>query len=551
MVRGHSAESLLTAGALLLGQLYERHPTDEEAHRSLLQPLREDVRRRAEGLLGQGWMFLAPQAILGIMKLALLMDHEPRLDPEMAFSHVVLLSLDLADDLGGGPHTGESYWPGTSFPQSLAMDTVQNQLFNHASDLGIELARWRRTRELAVEYDPVAAARFDAVFEEATGCSPEALFEVGFHALVKLREERSVRLSREAFAQHTRSESEVDAALALLATDLPTLAADVRQEVDAFGFQWAANSLRRHPLLRCDDGTFLVLNPEFLIERTCGSGFLWEVRHAINTGKAYGVSSRTARSRSLGAFGDFTGHVAEEYVADRLRNVAPNHGVFGRHLWREADLRAYWPEEDGKCCDFLIDGGNTWVALDAVDHPITAGAASSGSMQALEKDLERIVVEKAAQLNETIHRMIAGGGSLPDQLDRVPAPKYHPVVVAAAGFPWSPLMGPAVKQRLRERGSLQHPMIHPLTVITTSELEFIESAVDRGRGTLPGMLDHRVASNQTDVPFDVYLHRIALLGRPASMDAPMEAAFRQLALSLGLDPTSMGQPNDGSDADGE
>ena len=71
-----------------------------------------------------------------------------------------MLSLDMASDLGGeDPAPGDQLWMGT-VTNGLAIDLIQNQLFNHASDLGTSLARWRRRRDLAVAYDADQTAEF-------------------------------------------------------------------------------------------------------------------------------------------------------------------------------------------------------------------------------------------------------------------------------------------------------------------------------------------------------------------------------------------------------
>jgi hypothetical protein len=413
------------------------------------------------------------------------------------------------------------------------MDIIQNQLFNHTINLGSELARWRRGRDLAVAYDHYAAMQFDAVFEEATGCKPEVLFEVGLSAILKLREEKTVRLDPVIFNQLEYAPGEVAAAVDLVATDMDHLQELVVQEYEESGIDWAANSLRRYPIVRCQDGKLLVLVPQFLIQRVCGSGFHWEVLNELNGRRRRATGAAKSEAKQLiGSFGVFTGHAAEEYAADRLERIVPNHGGLAKQLWREQDLQQIWPDE--KCCDFLIDGGHAWVAMDAVNHAITAKAAAAGSVAALQQDLEYIIDEKAVQLDATIGRLIESGGSLPGQPAPHLRPRYHPVIVAAAGFPWSPIMAAAVHERLREKGLLQHDLIDPLTVITTQELEFLEHAVANGRVALVEMLDHRTQTHQVEVPVDMYLFGRASLQLPASLIEPLNVAFNHLAHALGL-----------------
>ncbi len=78
----HSLESLMSACARLLAELYDTHPTNRGTHRRLAQALPPPARNLAQKLLLDDWMFLAPQAIVGVAKLAPLSQHVPESDPD-------------------------------------------------------------------------------------------------------------------------------------------------------------------------------------------------------------------------------------------------------------------------------------------------------------------------------------------------------------------------------------------------------------------------------------------------------------------------------------
>ena len=278
------------------------------------------------------------------------------------------------------------------------------------------------------------------------------------------------------FSQLGHPPDQIAAAIDLLATDVATLAQLAAADVQAHDIEWTANSLRRYPIARCAGGALLVLHPQFLIERMCGTAFFWEVVNELDTRKRNGTKAQKREAKRLyGGFMEFTGHAAEEYVAERVVGPRGAGRALTKKSWREDELRGFWPE--GKCCDMLIEGVSSWVALDVVNHAITAPAAEAGLLSALENDIAIIVDEKAEQLNDTIMRLIDNDGALPGQPRRPFSPRYHPVVVAARGFPWNPVMERAIRVRLAEAGLLQHALIHPLTVLNTADVEFIESAV--------------------------------------------------------------------------
>ena len=272
-----------------------------------------------------------------------------------------------------------------------------------------------------------------------TGCSPEVLFEVGFAALLIPRS-HAVRLAPGTLGLLHHPPEEIGAAVDLLLAIGRRRSGRTRgAEHSDDSFNWGFNPLRRFPLVRCANGELLVLNPQFLLERICGTAYFWEVitelRRRIPAGAA-----KTAASRAIGKFGDYTGHVAEEYAADRFIRITPNRVGGPRQLWREDGLRKLWPK--GKCCDFLIDAGSSWIALEAVDHAIKAAASEAGSLDAFERDLELIVDVKARQLAGTILRLINAGGSLPGMPARLIPPSVSPGHRCRRRLPVEPHRGP-------------------------------------------------------------------------------------------------------------
>lgn len=522
LVYGHDRELLLWAVGALMAQLHEGHPGDRAVHEALAENLAPGPRKVAMGLLAQGdWVFLAPQALLTVAKYALLHRGSQQRPADGVTGDVMLAALGFASHLGAEP-ADEPFVLGT-ISEGIAADLFCNQLFNHSVDLGGELARWQRMRELAAEHQPQAAARFDKVFLDATGTTPQVLSDVGLVVLMRLRGNRTVAIDPMALDALQHPADQVAAAVDLLATDLDTLAAEMQAEVDAVGPNWSFNAMRRFPMFRRSDGQFVVLHPNFLAERICGSAFHWEVFNAV-------LSKKKVR----GAYGTFMGHVAEDYVADRLAQGAPGTGVLDKTLWREHELQALWGTAD-RCCDLLVDGGTCWVVMDVVNHRITQDAAEGGAPADIEENLRIIVDEKAAQIEATIMRLVAAGGALPGTPVRTQAPHYHPVVVAAAGFPWNAITAAAVEARLKEKGLLRHGAIRQLSVVTLDDIEYLEAALER-EATFAAVLDRRDAMGETNVALDSYLHRTTGLVRPASLKAALDASFDQLALALGLDP---------------
>src|SRR5450759_3104473 len=300
------------------------NPADPAVHRWLIRnTLANEALKKAELRLDQGnWLFLAPQVLLGLAKVALLLAPSAATrDPDRRRGEVVTAALGLATRLGAGPPpTDEPTFGGV--PRSMAIDLCCNQLFNRSIDLGTELGRHQQYRELAAAAFPHMAAQYDQVFLESTGTTPDALFDIGFSALLKQNEFQVAVIDPTTFEQLDHPKEHVTRGIELLAADTTTLAAAVERGVNEQGFEWSFTAMRESPMLKRTQSDLLILHPGFLIERICSSAFYWEVIAGLNA-RVEGGGQRGKEAKTLrGSFYDFTGHAAEEYVAERLGQIA-------------------------------------------------------------------------------------------------------------------------------------------------------------------------------------------------------------------------------------
>jgi hypothetical protein len=544
-IGGHGTEEVLTECATLMMQLFVTgNPADPAVHRWLIRStLANEALKKAELRLNQGnWLFFAPQVLLALAKVALLLAPSATTrDPDRRRGEVVTAALGMATHLGAGPPpTNEPTFGGV--PRSMAIDLCCNQLFNRSIDLGTELGRHQQYRELAAAAFPGGAARYDQVFLESTGTTPDALFDVGFSALLKQNEIHIAVIDPTIFEQLDHPKEHVARGIELLAADTITLAAAVEKGVNEQGFEWSFTAMRESPMLKRAQGDLLILHPGFLIERICSSAFYWEVIAGLNTGVDEGGQRGKEAKALRGSFYDFTGRAAEEYVAERLKQIAGPQTTLGKRLWREEEIKDSYPKtkREEKCCDFLFQGVNSWIALDSVTTRIPQAVSEGGSWERLEVAIARIVDEKAEQIEVTINRLIEGDGSLPGQPIPANKPRYHPVIVSYNGFPWNQIMANEIHARLIAKGLLQDSRIHPLTVIDIDDLEHIEYAVETGLCSFEQLLDERVDANEVGTPIDHFIYRKAGLKRPTSLREPMLRAFKQTGTALGLDVSLLG-----------
>jgi len=534
LVTRHSCDTVVAAAATLLATLFEDHPNDQQLQAELAASWTVGATRaRALALVNDGWVFLAPQAILAAVKLAFLFPTTGVGDPDHAVGNLIAASLGIAQFLGSSDDHQEP-WRG-GLPAGLAVEVVQNQHFNDHTPRAVALSRFRRLREIEAEHFGENAARFDSFFEEHTGCSIEALFDVGMTTWMAVNDSRTVRLARDRFDQLDYPPEVVDAALDLLAADEEDLRRLLQQEVERVGFDWAFNQFRRFPMFKAPDGTFVVIHPGFLTERFCGSAAFWEVRSRLPRTPSSGNGEQ---SRLAGLFEDHHGHLQEVYVGEALRQMVGAMGDGWPRVFDEKDLMERWPGRS--VCDFLIDFGTAVVPIEVVNHRLKESVIGGGSVEDLEDDLRIVVEHEGRQIDSVVELLRAD----PEFGGRTPSPVVYPLVVAAAGFPWGPVTARAAWAGLNEQGILQQAGVRPFQVLDLSDLEKIEAAVVRGEIGLLSLLERRHTAGEEHLPWDTWLDLQHIgLGRPPRLDGPLLAAFRQVAERLGFDPEAIEPPD--------
>ncbi len=531
----HEVEAVLTECSLLLAQLYEgRSPGDRTVQRRLAETcLLGEARTKALTLLeDDDWVFLSPQAVLGAMKLRLLGDSVPTTQtPRMGVRTATIAAvLALASELENADR--EDVERLGRLPRSLAMEIFSNQLFNRNLDLGAEIARFKRHRSLVHEKFPAEAEKYDRLFSKYTGTTVEALFCVGCYAILQQRQDRVVQMPPALFYQLDFADDVIRSAIGLLATSQDRLSELVREDDRRLDFAWSFNALRRYPMLELQDGNLLILDPAFVVSRALSTAYFWEIKSKSIDVIEEDEGDVPEAKRILGGFSGFIGHGAEEYVSDRLSQIDAPSGVIGKRVWREHEIQELRAERDpSKTCDFILDYGSAWIAIDVVTSRVSQRATEASSYTDLDADINDIVIAKAEQIESTIQWLISLEGSVPGQKIRSVRPRYFPLIVAFNGFPWNEVMAEEVHTRLRARKLLQDPMINPLVVIDVRELEYIETAAERG--LIFGALLEDVMSESKGVhPMGWYLARRTGLSWPKSLNQPLDEAFQELGDSV-------------------
>lgn len=466
----------------------------------------------AQALVNDHSVFLAPQLLLAVAKLAIVLEDPDReTTAEDPLANIIRVELGLGDWMGALPDNEHSQWG--DLPESLALELVANQHFNRSDDLKATLARYEaRWNVLPAQRDAVLAAEHERLFEERTGATLEDCAFVGFGLLAGALRGTS-RFHPNHLTQWTSTPGQA-AALNLYVADEKEVRNLLLAEMEAFGLDWSANTFRRYPLIRHADGSATLVDPDHLIGRMAGSAAHFEIEAAIKESP----KSVKERKRMYGDFKRFRGLVAEDLVRQSLREMTPGLPGGAQQLWTEDDLKAMWPNETA--CDFVLDLGEAWVCIEVVSHALTASVATATSTVKLDNDIKIVALEKAAQLDATIQRLISDESAFTGQ-PPVPGKRIYPVVVATSGFPVNALTTSVIRERVASAGLLRQPVTGPLEIVDQGDLEHIEYQQLCGNFTFADLLRLKTEAGMRNLAMDqfMYTEMHLELKRPPRSDA--------------------------------
>jgi hypothetical protein len=180
-------------------------------------------------------------------------------------------------------------------------------------------------------------------------------------------------------------------------------AEDVKDE-----FMWSFSAFYDRPLTRLSNGEVITIRPWFVDMKATPNGFFNTIDR-INREQG-GSYTRWARF-----FGRATEILGRKFISDYAPTLK---------RMDESDIAEQWGK--GKVCDcVLLD--DDWIALDFVFRRISKQTTTTGSVTDLALDLDKGVLGKLLQIDETLSKGLA----------KVPAPKGNifPLVVVCAPFP--------------------------------------------------------------------------------------------------------------------
>ena len=238
------------------------------------------------------------------------------------------------------------------------------------------------------------------------------------------------------------------------------------------GGTWDLRSFQEHPVLRFGDN-LLILDEGALLARIT-AGVYWYVHDHEKATR--GDKGRQAWTM---AWGD----IVEAATAEMLQRLTiPVLGASaGAGSFTEDDIEAAYPHSPhgAKRADFGIDFGDTICIFDATKAQLTTGTRSLASRDSFAKDMDKIVFDKALQLDQTARKLIDDESPLTGVSPAIPR-RLMPVVVTDTPFPYLPPVERYIQEQLEARGLFTEHLVGSLGVITFAEVEMLAGVTSKG-----------------------------------------------------------------------
>lgn len=370
--------------------------------------------------------------------------------------------------------------------------------------LGSEVARVRALFQLLArrsaershhQYCPV-----DQWFEEDYGLSSEEQLRVGFVLRWLPQQSTGVEAAfrqggwihrdlvdamKHGFSLEGKALDAVSADRSWYAGQLPPT---TPESIGAFDFR----AFLERPFVRTRDGDLLLTAP-----------------HCIDTWLSHGFHRRLlASARKRGQrrrYASYFGHLIEDYCLDLVK------GVYQR---RQGALvlgeQSYGAGGGKRTSDIALSLGADLLLFEVISsspHDETLFASNAGD--AFLRDLRRIVLRKAQQLDNCAAALLDGEAVLPTVEIRE-LRSIYPLLVIGGHLP----QGKAMFSMLAEDGGrdlLSQSLMRPVTILAVDELERLLACVESGED-IRALLDAKVGSGFRYEPMSRWLDRRA--GRP-------------------------------------
>ena len=356
--------------------------------------------------------------------------------------------------------------------ERLSWEIRQCSLNHHEDELPSSALHYEVYRVIWPELKKGRYEKVEAAFQRHTGMTIGDYFTVGAAVLARL----AVRGSKEHtilpaitpeeyFSSGKIEESTWQAFFMLAARDLDGLRDELRKERAAFGEStYGSLTFERFPLAETEPGVYVPLSMKSLQRRVFTGVF-----HLLSeAAESEGKDRRTYSSRFGNAF--------QQSVEQTLRRGV----AFSQEVSIVADER-YGPRTNRRdSSDVILGYERDPVFIEVVSGPLQARTITQGDLGCFLEDTNRLVVEKARQLDWCIQAFFDRELELPG-VDPATVAHVWPVIVTSHPFPHRERIIATVADQVRKAGYLQGERVGGLAMVSAEELFFCEGFMQQGR----------------------------------------------------------------------
>ncbi len=256
----------------------------------------------------------------------------------------------------------------------------------------------------------------------------------------------------------------------LLGQGLSRLRAELEAEEARYGpTTYGALAIERFPLFEGEPGKYCLISPWALARRATEGVFHLLAEAAAGEGKN--------RNIYTGEFGmPFQRSVEETLRRGNTSTGAPV-SITGDILYGPSRSKMR------RSSDVILGYDATPMFVEVVSGPLRVGTLTRGDLDDFDADLNRLVIEKARQLDASIKDFLDGKLAI-DDMDPTITRRVWPVVVTSHAFPLRDEISVAITDGLAAAGYLQCEKIAPLAILSAEELFFCEGFMEQGESFL-------------------------------------------------------------------
>lgn len=372
--------------------------------------------------------------------------------------------------------------PVTVLDLELAANIMTNRKPYVASTFDRSERRWV---EIPAEDEAVGdvdgAVDLAAEFEAATGARFADLRVIGVTLWAHTASGEPPHIGADHFDDLGLGHERTNAVLDLISADLTKLRAEAARANQS---EYDSSLFSQFPLVKCSNGSFVIMNESMAVERTLGWLPSWDLR---------GLVGRVPEGKRRAARADrYLRKVTERHAVETIQVLADLDLVPSRLFDERVIQRVYGTAE--RNADVALVRDDAVIVIEVSSRTIMRGTASASSLESFATDLSLGVLEKVTQIDATINAIRVDLGALTGQAETAAGRRFWPVLVTTEGWPVTPRMTVRIRRLLTREHLLDGADVAPLNIVDIEGLETAEAVVKRTGLSLVNLLEQHQAS---------------------------------------------------------